>query len=111
MKICLSLAQQHSLMIWAADRTSAEVDEDCEPSGYELAIRVCPPYPSTATVRAGSATLDLGEVEVTVDHATPVNGSQTATAQTNAEVELLRKFRSKSANTRRAVLVLMEDAE
>ena len=64
MEIILSDEQARLLRDWAARRTAAEVNANVEPSGYELVIRVCPPYACEAHARAGALELALGEVEV-----------------------------------------------
>lgn len=64
MQIVLSEAQSRILLEWAARRTAGEVSAQVEPSGYDLVVRVCPPYPCEAFARAGAVELALGEVEV-----------------------------------------------
>ena len=48
--------------------THAEVEADCEPSGYEIIVAVCPPYSNNAILRIGSREIDLGEAIVVFEH-------------------------------------------
>ena len=48
--------------------THAEVEADCEPSGYEIILSVSPPYRNDAILRLGSREIDLGEVNVVFEH-------------------------------------------
>jgi hypothetical protein len=64
MLIELSKDQERKLLELVAANTRAEVDADCEPSGYELVISVGGPFGSDASVRLGSTQLDLGEVSI-----------------------------------------------
>ncbi len=44
--------------------THAEFEADCEPSGYEIIVAVCPPYGNNVTLRLGSREIDLGDATV-----------------------------------------------
>ncbi len=66
MLIELSPEQERELLDLVAAKTRAEVDADCEPSGYELLISVCGPYGADASLRIGSSYHDLGEVRITL---------------------------------------------
>lgn len=62
--IRLSPEQTRRLHEWAAARTVAEIEADCEPSGFRLDIAIGSGVPAFAEVVGGGHRLDLGEVEV-----------------------------------------------
>jgi hypothetical protein len=62
-KITLAEDQQQMLMDWSAENTAAEVEAECEPSGYRLEIHVSP-YGVRAEAIFGARRLELGEVQL-----------------------------------------------
>lgn len=62
--IRLSPEQTRRLHEWAAARTAAEVEADCEPSGFRLDIAIGGGIPAFAEAVGGGGRLDLGEVDV-----------------------------------------------
>ena len=94
MHIQLSPQQEAALLEWAARRTDAEVQADCEPSGYELTIAISP-IDAEATARKGPDELCLGAVSVQV----PVGqASQSAAPKAATFVEMLKRFNAKERN-------------
>lgn len=65
MKIELSKQQVDELLSHVRRCTLAEVDADCEPSGYVLEIHVGGAMEPEVVVRVGSAHFPLGPVELT----------------------------------------------
>jgi hypothetical protein len=63
MKITLNAEQQEKLLDWARVNTAAEIEADCEPSGYTLEINVSP-YEVNVEAVCGSRRLDLGEAKL-----------------------------------------------
>lgn len=63
MQITLDAEQTARLLEWAGKATHAEVDADCEPSGYtlDIAIGSFPPY---AEAQGIAGRIELGEVGV-----------------------------------------------
>lgn len=64
MHIRLSREQTKSLLKWARKITTAHIDADCEPPGYDLHIAIGGGYPSSVEAISGSSRLDLGDVDV-----------------------------------------------
>jgi len=71
MKITLTAEQQKMLLDWARVTTAAEVEADCEPSGYTLEINVSP-YEVNVEAVCGSRRLDLGEAQLELSPAPTV---------------------------------------
>ena len=67
MIIKFTMAQEKKLVDWARGLTTAEITEDCLPSGYSLEIEFAPPFGERAMAKKGSSTLDLGYVEVILE--------------------------------------------
>jgi hypothetical protein len=61
--IKLTVEQTDRLLAWAGAHTRAELDADCEPSGYFLEIAVALSYGCSATARNSADRLDLGDVD------------------------------------------------
>lgn len=61
MHIKLDIEQTRRLLDWAGQHTTAEVESDCEPSGYYLVIGVGGSCGCDIEARKGGSTLDLGE--------------------------------------------------
>jgi len=53
--------QTEKYLAYARKHTSAELGEDCMPSGLTIVIDLCPPFGNIARVND----LDLGDIEVT----------------------------------------------
>ena len=66
MLIELSNDQERKLLELVTAKTRAEVEADCEPSGYELVISVGGPFGADSSVRIGGTHHDLGEVNITL---------------------------------------------
>lgn len=66
MVITLSAEQQAQLFAWLQPITEAHVNDDCEPPGYSLEIRVAGAWGCDAMASCGSQRLDLGDVSVAV---------------------------------------------
>lgn len=66
MVIALSAEQQNQLFIWLQPITQAHVNDECEPPGYSIEIRVAGPWGCDAVASCGSQRLELGGVSVTV---------------------------------------------
>lgn len=64
MLIKLSAKQEAALLAWITPITKAEVDAECEPSGYYLEIEIGGPFGASACASSGNAKHDIGEVEV-----------------------------------------------
>ena len=71
MLIRIPLEQERRLLDWAGTLARAELDADLEPSGYTLQISFAPGLGWSAEAVSGTATLDLGDVEVLLQHAGP----------------------------------------
>lgn len=63
MQITLSAEQTARLLEWAGKTTAAEVEADCEPSGYMLEVAIGG-FPSWAEAVGGGGRIDLGDVDV-----------------------------------------------
>lgn len=63
MQITLSAEQTARLLAWAGKTTQAEVEADCEPTGYTLEVAVGG-FPSWVEAVGGSGRIDLGDVDV-----------------------------------------------
>lgn len=63
MRISFTPDQTSQLLAWAHKGARAEVDVDCEPSGYVLQIEIGSIELNAVAVR-GNERLDLGEVDV-----------------------------------------------
>jgi len=68
MHIILSPDQTQRIFELSREKTRAEVEASCEPSGFyiELLIGVGAGFPSSADVRFNGKDIDLGDVEVTL---------------------------------------------
>lgn len=66
MLIKLNPEQTLRLLLWAEKHATAEIEADCEPSGYSLTIEISGPYGCGAAAHKGSSELDLGDIEVTL---------------------------------------------
>jgi hypothetical protein len=64
MHIRLSREQTHRLLVWAGSTLEAEVNADCEPSGYYLEIGVGAGYPHSIEAISGAGRLDLGDIHL-----------------------------------------------
>ncbi len=67
MKIELSKQQVDELLTNVRRHTLAEVDADCEPSGYVLEIHVGGAMEPEAVVKVGDRRFPLGPVELTLE--------------------------------------------
>lgn len=63
----LTPEQTLRLLEWARQSTQAEVDADCEPSGYALVVSVGGPYGCEVEARRGDGWLPLGEASLEID--------------------------------------------
>ena len=63
MQITLNAEQTARLLEWAGKTTEAEVEADCEPSGYMLEVAIGG-VPSWAEAVGGGGRIDLGDVDV-----------------------------------------------
>jgi hypothetical protein len=61
-RIMLDPHQTSRLLKAAGEWTKAEIDADCESSGYSLIVTVCGPYGCCAAAQIGGDRLELGEV-------------------------------------------------
>ena len=66
MVITLSKAQQEIILRHAGELLEAEINADCEPSGYYLTIGIHGVYGSDATAHFGSRIIELGDVSVSL---------------------------------------------
>lgn len=60
--ITINDEQARRVLAWAGKLTEANVEDGCEPTGYELVISVSP-YGVDAEARGSGRTLSLGECE------------------------------------------------
>lgn len=70
MRIELSPEQTHRLLEWAGEHLNAEIDADCEPSGYVLEISIGAGLPPSAEANYGGSRIDLDDVKLTLVDAT-----------------------------------------
>ncbi len=63
MQITLNAEQTARLLEWAGKATEAEVEADCEPSGYMLEV-AAGGAPSWAEAVGAGGRIDLGDVDV-----------------------------------------------
>lgn len=64
MQITLGEEQTRKLLDWAAQSTKAELEADCEPSGYTLEISVYPGARAYWAEAVGLGRIDLGDVSL-----------------------------------------------
>ena len=67
MIIRLSKQQQSDLFAWSGKINWAHFMEECEPPGYDLVIFISHLGENYAEARCGPSTLELGEVDVTIE--------------------------------------------
>jgi hypothetical protein len=67
MLIRFSREQELRLLEWAAAIGQAHVSAECEPPGYNLIVAVTGAFGASARAECGSASIDLGEVNVELD--------------------------------------------
>ena len=64
-KITIDDADGGPILTQIAASNAAELEADCEPTGYQITISVYPPLNIEAVIKIGSKSIDLGKAVIT----------------------------------------------